>query len=130
VARRHIEIEQAGPRVTDVMMAAPHTNPVSDSIGDARAALSKSSVKLLVLVDGDRFAGTVERSDLPPDGEGSDSLAAIARVDGPRLDPADGVERALDIHRSTGAERIPVVDADGVLCGLVCLNLGADHFCA
>lgn len=128
--RRHIEIDQAGPLVTDVMMAAPHTNAASESIADARAALAKASVKLLVVVDGERFAGVVARGDLPPDGHDDGSLADLARLDGPRLDPADSVASALQMHESTGAERIPVVDSDGVLRGLVCLNSGADHFCA
>jgi CBS domain-containing protein len=127
---RHIEIHSAGPAVADVMASSPHTSSASDSVADARAALSRSSVKLLVVVDGERFAGTVGRDDLPPAGEDGGTLADIARHDGPRLDPADSVERALSLHAQAGAERIPVVDAGGVLRGLVCLNHGSDHFCA
>jgi CBS domain-containing protein len=128
MSRRHIEIDKAGPTVADVMMPEPHTNSADEPIADARAKLAKSSVKLLVVVDGERFTGTVGRDDLPDGDDGT--LAAIARDDGPRLAPDDTVERAVSLMQELGAERVPVVDPDGVLRGLVCLNRGADHFCA
>ena len=127
MSKRHIDIDKAGPTVADVMMPEPHTNSADEPIAAAREKLAKSSVKLLVVVDGERFAGTVARDDLPAE-DGDGTLAAIARADGPRLRPDDPVEAALALHRD-GAERIPVVE-DGVLRGLVCLNSGADYFCA
>jgi CBS domain-containing protein len=126
--KRHIEIDNAGPTVGDVMMREPHTNAASESVADVRATLAKPSVKLLVVVDGARFAGTVTSDDLPDDDDAT--LAAIARTDGPRLGPDDSVDQALEIHRASGAERIPVVGVDGELAGLVCLNSGSTYFCA
>jgi CBS-domain-containing membrane protein len=127
---RHIPIDEAGSLVSDVMMSSPHTNAATESVADARAALTKSSVKLLVVVDGDRFAGTIARDDLPDGTDGTAPLTTIARTDGPRLDPADSVAKALEVVRANDAERVPVVDAQGVLRGLVCLNRGSDRFCA
>ena len=115
MAKRHIEIDKAGPTVADVMMPQPHTNSGDESIADARTKLSKSSVKLLVVVDGERFTGTVGRDDLPAEDDGD--LASIARDDGPRLAPDDSVEQALELHRTTGAERIPVVDPTASYAG-------------
>jgi CIC family chloride channel protein len=129
MSRRHIEIAKAGPTVADVMMPEPHTNSADEPVADARAKLAKSSVKLLVVVDGERFTGTVGRDDLPPEDQDG-TLATIARADGPRLAPDDSVEHAIDLIQQSGAERVPVVDDQGVLRGLVCLNRGADHFCA
>ena len=127
MSTRHLDIDKAGPTVADVMMPQPHTNSVDESIAAAREKLAKSSVKLLVVVDGERFSGTIGRNDLPAE-DGDGTLGTIARSDGPQLRPGDPVEAALQLHRD-GAERIPVVE-DGVLRGLVCLNSGADYFCA
>jgi CBS domain-containing protein len=130
MSRRHIEIADAGPTVADVMMSEPHTNAADEPVAAARDKLAKSSVKLLVVVDGDRFTGTVARDDLPPEGDDNEILAAIARRDRPQLAPGDPVEQALRLHADSGAERIPVVDDDGILRGLVCLNSGTTYFCA
>src|SRR5690349_15623120 len=118
MSKRHIDIDKAGPTVADVMMPTPHTNAADEPIADAREQLAKKSVKLLVVVNGERFAGVVGRDDLPAEDDGT--LATIARTDGPRLAPQDSVEHALDLIRESGAERVPVVDEGGVLRGLVC----------
>ena len=48
--------------------------------------------------------------------------------DTPTLEPGDGIERALQLLEHSS--RVPVVDADGRLHGLVCLNRGKSAFCA
>src|SRR3954471_4300363 len=100
MSKRHIDIDKAGPTVADVMMPTPHTNAADQPIADAREQLAKKSVKLLVVVDGERFTGTVGRDDLPAQDGGT--LATIARTDGPRLAPEDSVEQALDVIQTSG----------------------------
>ncbi len=128
---RHIDIEDAGPTVADVMMVEPKTQPAESTIAEARQVLSKSSVKLLLVVDGDRLVGTVTRGDLPESEDGDDAaLGTIANSHHPRVSPDTPTPEALAVFVDTGAERVPVIDDNGTLKGLVCLNSGADHFCA
>jgi CBS domain-containing protein len=81
-------------------------------------------VKLLLVADGDRFLGTLAPGDLPATGTIEPGIVP----DPPSLRPGDSIPRALELLEHTS--RVPVVDADGRLHGLVCLNRGKSAFCA
>ena len=125
---RHIPIDGAGPAVSDVMLRDPRTVGPDTPVQAVRETFANPSVKLLLVADGDRFLGTIGPDDLPADGGGT--IAGVLRAGGLQLKPDAPVADALEIVETTGANRIPVVDGDGRLQGLVCFNKGRTAFCA
>jgi CBS domain-containing protein len=125
---RHIPIAEAGPAVRDVLLREARAVPPDTPVGEVRETFANPRVKLLLVADGDRFLGTIGPDDLPESGDGT--IAAHVRADAPRVGPDDGVETALRLVEETGSVRIPVVDGDGRLAGLVCFNRSRNAFCA
>jgi CBS domain-containing protein len=121
---RHIPLAEAGPSVRDVMLAEPRTVSVRTPAAEVRETFAKPSVKLLLITDGDRFVGTLGRDDVPADG----TIEPAVNTNAPYVAPGDPVARALELLQD--ADRVPVVDADGRLHGLVCLNRSKGAFCA
>lgn len=125
---RHIPIPEAGPAVRDVLLREARAVAPDTPVSEVRETFANPRVKLLLVADGERFLGTLAPDDLPAAGDGT--IAAHVRQDAPRLSADDGVDEALKLVRDTGASRIPVVDADGRLEGLVCFNHARNVFCA
>jgi len=123
---RHIPIDDAGPAVSDVMLRDPRTVRPDTPVDDVRETFANPSVKLLLVADGERFLGTVGPDDLPASG----TIAQAVRADGQNLPPDAPVAEAMRIMEETASSRIPVVDGDGRLQGLVCFNKGRTAFCA
>jgi CBS domain-containing protein len=123
---RHIPIDDAGPAVSDVMLRDPRTIPPDTPVDDVRETFANPSVKLLVVADGERYLGTVGPDDLPASG----TIAQAVFADGQSLPPDAPVTEAMRIMEETASSRIPVVDGDGRLQGLVCFNKGRTAFCA
>jgi CBS-domain-containing membrane protein len=125
---RHIPIPEAGPAVRDVLLREARTVAADTPVSEVRETFENPRVKLLLVADGERFLGTLAPDDLPAGADGP--IAPHVRGDTPRLAADDGVDEALKLVRDTGAARIPVVDADGRLEGLVCFNRSRNVFCA
>jgi CBS domain-containing protein len=125
---RHIPIPEAGPAVRDVLLREARAVAPDTPLREVRETFENPRVKLLLVADGERFLGTLAPEDVPADGDGT--IAAHVRQDAPRLGAGDDVEQALKLVQETGASRIPVVDADGRLEGLVCFNHARNVFCA
>jgi CBS domain-containing protein len=121
---RHIPLAEAGPAVRDVMLAEPRTVSPHTPVDEVRETFAHPGVKLLLVADGDRFLGTLAPGDLPATGTIEPGIVP----DPPSLRPGDSIPRALELLEHTS--RVPVVDADGRLHGLVCLNRGKSAFCA
>ena len=121
---RHIPLDSAGPAVRDVMLAEARTIPPDTPVETVRETFSNPRVKLLLVAEGERFLGTLMPDDVPAKG----TIASGVDTDAPTLHPDDGIERALQLLEQSS--RVPVVDADGRLHGLVCLNRGKSAFCA
>jgi CBS domain-containing protein len=123
---RHIPLRAAGPTVRDAMLHAPRTLAADTPADEARRAFANPRVRLLLVVDDERFVGTVTPDDV---GDGAGTLADLARGDAPRVAPDDPVDRALEVLEAVGGERLPVVDDEGRLCGLVCFDRDGGQFC-
>jgi CBS domain-containing protein len=121
---RHIPLDVAGPTVRDVMLAEARTIPPDTPVEDVRETFANPRVKLLLVAEDERFLGTLSPDDVPAAG----TIAPGVDTNTPTLSPDDGVERALELLEHTS--RVPVVDSDGRLHGLVCLNRGKSAFCA
>jgi CBS domain-containing protein len=126
---RNIAIAEAGPRAADVMLDAPKTFPPSTTVAQARAVFESPKQKLLVVCDGPRFVGAIRRDGLDgaddPDAAVTDYLDASVPV----LAPDDPSARVPDLCAESGLTRVPVVDEDGELLGLVCFNSSPASFC-
>ena len=121
---RHIPLDVAGPTVRDVMLAEARTIPPDTPVEEVRETFANPRVKLLLVAEGERFLGTLSPDDVPAAG----TIAAGVDTGIPTLRPDDGIERALKLLEHSS--RVPVVDPDGRLHGLVCLNRGKSAFCA
>ena len=125
---RHIPIAEAGPAVRDVLLREARAVPPDTAVHEVRETFANPRVKLLLVAEGDRFLGTIGPDDLPDGGDGT--IAAHVRGDAPRVRPEDDVDTALQLVEETGLSRIPVVDGEGRLEGLVCFNRSRNAFCA
>jgi len=123
----HLALRDAGPAVRDAMMFEPRSTPADTTLAAARETFSNPRVKLLLVVDGDRFLGTLTREDLPAEGDGR--IGDLVRADSARIDPGAAVADAVAMLDGTGTNRLPVVDDDGTLLGLVCWDRAGQRFC-
>jgi CBS domain-containing protein len=124
----NIAAADAGPTVGDVMLRDPEVHPSSSTVGDVRAAFESPKQKLFLIADGTRYVGAVVRES---EG-GAPNTAPVTELDThavPTVTPDDPVSRIYDLANTYNLSRIPVVDADGTLHGLVCFNRTAESFC-
>lgn len=122
--------EEAAPRtVGDVMLRTPKTLRGSATVDEARAFFANPKVISAVIVDGTRFVGLLDRTDLPSLLPGSAPIRAYARAT-PTMTPSRPVAEAIDILDERGLARIAIVAEDGVtLAGLLCLDRQRAGFC-
>ncbi len=116
--------------VGDVMIARPKTWPGDAPVGEVRRAFERPSVRTVLLADGERFVGAIERDGLPDDAPEAD--LAVAYIDPRPLTAAPDmpVPEAIRLLHDRGEPRLIVLDEDGVrLRGLLCLNNTATGFC-
>ena len=126
----HLPLRDAGPEVRDAMLFEPRATPAGTPLTQAREMFANPHVKLLLVVGDDgRFAGTLTREDLRDDATGDATVGDLARADAPRTGPGAPVGQAVELLQATGTDRLPVVDDDGRLCGLVCMDRSGTHFC-
>lgn len=121
---RHIPIPEAGPAVRDVLLREARAVAPDTPLREVRETFANPRVKLLLVAEGERFLGTLTPGDVPAEG----TIAPGVDTNTPTLQPDDAIERALQLLEHSS--RVPVVDADGRLHGLVCLNRGKSAFCA
>ncbi len=112
--------------VSDVMVRRPKTLPADVTVSDARKAFEKASVKMLLLVEGDRFRGAVTAIPAEADPE---ELALTFVDDSPVTVTADmPASEALARLDYKPNGRMIVLDEER-LAGLVCLASDGERFC-
>jgi len=119
--------EVEGRTAADVMHPTLTTVPASAPVEELRAYFaSSSSHRLATLTDGDRYAGSVYVDELPEDAEGvaGDHVGAH-----PTTTPDASAADARDLALGTPSRRVPVVDADGRLVGVVAIDKYLEGFC-
>ena len=112
--------------VSEVMVRRPKTLPADITVADARKAFENASVKMLLLVEGDRFRGAVTA--IPAEADPTE--LAISHVDESPVTvtadmPASEALARLD-YKPNG--RMIVLDEER-LAGLVCLTSDGERFC-
>ena len=103
--------------------------PADATVADVREWFEASSHrKIAVLADGRLYAGTLTRDDLGGDVDPLSPASALASP-GPTIGPAEPAQTAHDLATTTSALRVPVVDQDGKLIGVVGVTDDLAGFC-
>ena len=85
---------------------------------------------MALLADGERFAGAIERSDVPPDARDDMLARDVAPDHVETIEPDAPVRTALAGMDARQSRRLVVLDADGrTLRGLICLTRDRNGFC-
>jgi CBS domain-containing protein len=121
--------EAAGLTVADVIHAKFSALPASATIGDVREWFAAStSRRMAFLADGERYVGSLSRDDVGGDLDPTLPAAGVAH-DGPTVAPDDPATRGEELALLTDARRVPVVDRDGRLVGVVSVTNDLSSFC-
>lgn len=90
---------------------------------------ASSHRKMAFLADHGRYVGSLARTDLGR--EDLDPAAPAAQVahPGPTIAPDDSAQAGYELAVATGALRVPVVDGDSTLLGVVAVTDDLAGFC-
>jgi CBS domain-containing protein len=125
-----IKIHQADQlTVRDVLHAKLSTLDATATIADVRAYFeASSSRRQAFVVDGGRYVGSLTKADI--EGVDPDGLAAdAANRDGPTIGLDAPASTGRDLALETDARRVPVLDDDGTLVGVVAVTGDLTSFC-
>jgi CBS domain-containing protein len=112
-------------RVRDLMTVLPRTVKLGDSIVDAAKVMRGEDAGIAPIVDGDRLVGVVTDRDiairvvaagLDPKETKVEEVASVALV---TIDPDQDLDQALRLMAQHHVRRLPVVEEDGKLIGIV-----------
>jgi CBS domain-containing protein len=120
--------EADGLTVADVTHSQFKALPATSTVGEVREWFeSSTSRRMALLADDGRYAGSVLRADL----EGADpaGLALGLAQRGPTVAPEEPASRGEELALATDARRVPVVDGDGRLVGIVAVTTDLQGFC-
>jgi CBS domain-containing protein len=121
--------EAPGLMVADVIHSNFSALPAQATIGDVQAWFAGSTSRRMALLSDDgRYMGSLVREDL--DGVTDPARAAIdiARR-GPTVEPGAPATRGRELALQTAARRVPVVDGDERLLGIVAVTADLQGFC-
>lgn len=125
-----IDLAQAtGLTAADVIHSQFSALPASATIGEVRDWFAASSSRrMAVLVDGERYAGSLTPERLGGELDPSRPATDVA-LDGPTVPPGAPAKVGQDIALRTAARRVPVVDEDGRLLGVIAVTSDLKSFC-
>jgi CBS domain-containing protein len=128
MARMTLE-EAAGLTVAEVTNTHAHPFAADVTIGEVQAWFaSSSSHRMALIADEDRYLGALVPGDLDPAADPTRPAADVARP-GPTVSPRDPAQRAEELALATDARRVPVVDDDGRLLGVVAITSDLQGYC-
>ncbi|MCW2953591.1 MAG: hypothetical protein JWQ48_2761 [Conexibacter sp.] len=119
----------AGLTAADVVHRRLSNLPVSVTVGEMREYFAASSSRrLAVLVDGDRYAGSIAAATLTDEIDAAAPAADYASHE-PTIDPRASAVAARDLALAQPSRRLPVVDDAGTLVGIVAIDQQLERFC-
>jgi len=126
MARTTID-DAAGMTVGEVVHKRFSALPASATIGEVREWFAvSSSRRMAFLADDGRYAGSLTPGDLHGD---SGRPAAEVAHDGPTVGADAPVSAGYELALATDARRVPVVDGDGRLLGVLSVTEDHQGFC-
>jgi len=125
-----VALEQADDlTAADVLHSRFDTLPGSASVADVRAWFAGSEHRELALLANDgMYAGSLLRADVNGDIDGQRRADGLARS-APTVSPQAPAMRARELALAAPARRLPVVDDDGRLIGVVAITPDLQGFC-
>jgi Mg/Co/Ni transporter MgtE len=117
-----------GATAADLMHSRLTALPATATVGELRAYFyASASHKLALIVDGERYVGSVAPDALGDAADDAPAAGLARREPVVRVDaPAAQAEAAALAEPS---DRLPVVDEAGRLVGIVAINHARDGFC-
>jgi len=120
------EIEE-GQVAADLMLREPKTLPAEATVAEVRAQLASPKVQMVLLAEHGKLLGAVTRM---PDTAAADEPALDYADSNPDTIAPDAPSSvAFDQTVASAHRRVIVVDDDGTLLGLLCLNPSRTRFC-
>ena len=114
-----------GKSVQDVMTSNPTSIDAGSSVVEAARIMKQEDVGIVPIVEDGRLVGTVTDRDIAVRvvAEGKDpqsvSVRELASTDLVTIDPQQDLDEALRLMASHQVRRLPVVEKDGRLVGIV-----------
>jgi CBS domain-containing protein len=122
--------EAEGLTVADITHAKFTALPATATVGDVRAWFAASTSRRQAFVaDGDRYVGSLTPADLDGDVDPDRLAVEVAQQDGPTVAPDAPATTGRDLALLTETRRVPVVDSDGRLLGVVAVTGDLQSFC-
>src|SRR5437667_9427658 len=112
-------------RIRELMTVLPRTVKVGDSIVDAAKLMRGEDAGIAPIVDGERLVGVVTDRDIAvrvvaagrdPEATKVEEISSTTLV---TIDPDQGLDEALRLMAEHQVRRLPVVEEDGRLVGVV-----------
>ena len=121
-----VEIEE-GQVAADLMLRDPKTLPAGATVDDVRAQLANPKVQMVLLAEHGKLRGAV--TDLPATARADEAALDYADTNPETIGPDTGAFAAFGRAAASPHRRVIVVDDDGALLGLLCLNPTRTRFC-
>ncbi len=115
--------------MADVVHKRFSSLPASATIGDVRAWFAASSHRRMAfLADDGRYLGSLTPGDVAGEIDATRPAAEVAH-DGPTIAPGASARAGHELALSSDARRVPVVDGDGRLLGVLSVTDDLTAFC-
>ncbi|MDQ6775514.1 MAG: CBS domain-containing protein [Actinomycetota bacterium] len=115
--------------VADVIHRRFTTLPASATIGEVSDWFAAStSRRMAILADEGRYVGSLTPADVTGDVDRARPAAEVAK-DGPTIAPHASARAGEEIALLTDSRRVPVVNNDGQLLGIVSVTGDLTSFC-
>jgi len=114
--------------IQDVMTDSPCAVNLTASIAAAARAMRENDIGDIIVLDGDRLYGILTDRDIVVRGlaedkdPGTTAVGEICSRDITTVRPTDSVGSAVRLMRERALRRLPVVDAGGIVVGIVSLG--------
>ena len=114
-----------GKSISDLMTKNPTTVEAGSTVVDAAQAMKNEDAGLVPVVEGERLVGTISDRDIAirvvaeSRDPQSTTVREVASTDLVTIDPQQDLSEALRLMAEHQVRRLPVVEEDGKLVGIV-----------
>ena len=116
-----------GQVAADLMLRDPKTLPASATVDEVRGQLANPKVQMVLLAEHGKLLGAVTA--IPDAARGGESALDYADTNPGTIGPSASGRAAFDQTAASPHRRTIVVDDDGTLLGLLCLNPSRTRLC-
>jgi hypothetical protein len=109
------------------MLRDPKTLPGDASVGEVRVQLANPKVQMVLLAESGKLVGAVTA--IPANAAADEQAARYADPNPDTISPIESAITAFDRAVASPQRRVIVVDGEGNLLGLLCLNPCRTRFC-